>query len=84
MQAYRLHRQVWRAGQTETDSRQSVRLRELISAWLLPQEPADVLVCLMQSHLQVHFLDVGLQPNPVPPEANQDPQQIRLEIRSGV
>ncbi|KRZ66804.1 hypothetical protein T10_2815 [Trichinella papuae] len=32
--------------------------------------------------VQVHLLDVCLQPDPVPPEANEDSQQISLKIRS--
>ncbi|KRY52400.1 hypothetical protein T03_11170 [Trichinella britovi] len=31
-----------------------------------------------------HILVVRLQPDPVPPVANQDPQQIRLKISSRI
>ncbi|XP_003369213.1 hypothetical protein Tsp_04637 [Trichinella spiralis] len=56
----------------------------LILPRFFPQEPADISVRFVKSHLHVHFLDVCLQVNPVPPEANQDPQQIRLMLRSRI
>ncbi|KRY44786.1 hypothetical protein T03_8714 [Trichinella britovi] len=54
----------------------------LILPRFFPQEPADISVRFRKSYLQVHFLDVFLQTNPVPPEANQDSQQIRLKLHS--